>query len=191
MRKASKKQRLEGKQKQWQIENPDRVRELAKKHRNHDITDKEWDDCLKVFNYSCCYCSITQIEAKKRDKQVLHKDHVDDKGYNDVRNAAPACRSCNDKKWQHDMEEWFRQQEFFTEEKLEFIKWWITEGYKDYIEDKPPYKVTRSRIYKEDGSYKLQHELWTVDEQRNMLERIKIASSKKEIEKELKILLII
>jgi hypothetical protein len=188
-RKTSKESRLKGKQKEWQQNNPERVRELSKRHRNHDITDNEWNSCLKIFNNSCCYCGVPNDEQYKKYKQVLHKDHVEHDGYNDIRNAAPACRGCNDRKWQHNMESWFREQEFFSEERLNFIQWWITEGYKDYIEEKPPYKVTRSRIYNDDGSYIMQHELWTVDKQRNMIECIYIGNKKKDVEKKLNELL--
>jgi hypothetical protein len=167
--------------KQYIKDNPHRAKQYSENHREHDITTAEWNNCLIVFDYKCAYCGISQKEAKKRDKQNLHKDHVDSEGYNDLSNAAPACRSCNDKKWQHDMETWFREQEFFSEERLEFIKWWMNEGYKQYIEDKPPFKISRSRVYNEDGSYKMQHELWTVDEQRNMVECIYTGNSKKEM----------
>jgi hypothetical protein len=173
--------RLKGNYKDWARRNPDKMKEYAKNHRKHDISDKEWEDCLRVFNYCCAYCGISQVEAKKRDKQRLHKEHVEHNGYNDLRNGVPACRSCNDKKWAFDMEEWYRQQEFFTEERLEFIKWWCSEGYKDYIEDKPPYRITRRRIHNEDGSYNIQHELWSTDEQRNMVACLATAKTKKDL----------
>jgi hypothetical protein len=167
--------------------NADKLKEYAQRHRDHDITTKEWNSCLDIFNHSCCYCGISEKEAKKRDKNKLHKDHVDHLGYNDVRNAAPACRSCNDKKWQHDMETWFRKQPFFSEEKLQKLLWWINEGYKEYIEDKPPYKVVRKREYNEDGTYYMLFQLWTVDEKRNLIECIDIANSLKEINNKLNV----
>ena len=173
--------RLRGDHKRWAEKNPEKMKQYAKNHRNHDITDKEWEDCLKVFGYKCCYCGISQEDARKRDNNRLHKDHKDNAGYNDLRNAIPACRSCNDKKWAFDMEEWFRQQSFFTEEKLEFINWWCNEGYKEFIEDKPPYRVTRKRIYNEDKSYKVIFELWSVDEKRNLLECLTTGNKKKDL----------
>jgi hypothetical protein len=181
MREASKKQRLRGDQKQWQQDNRDKVNQYAKNHRIHDISTQEWNDCLKIFNHSCAYCGISNDEQLLINKQQLHKEHVDDDGYNDLRNAVPACRSCNDKKWLFNMEEWFREQPFFSEERLEKIYWWITEGYKQHIENKPPYRYSRSRIYNKNGTWKYQHELWSVDDKRNMIECIKIACSKKEL----------
>ncbi|MDD4779084.1 MAG: hypothetical protein PHT02_00575 [Tissierellia bacterium] len=80
------------------------------------------------------------------------------------------------------METWYRQQEFFSEDKLQKLLLWLTEEYKKYIEDKPPYKVKRRRINNEDGTYYLIHELWTVDEKRNLKECIIVGDSKKKVE---------
>jgi Zn ribbon nucleic-acid-binding protein len=182
-RKITQQRRKNGYYEKYYIDNPDKVKEHAQNHRDHDITDKEWNPCLKVFNYSCAYCGISQVEAKKKYKQKLHKDHVEHDGYNDLRNGVPACKDCNSYKWQFIMEEWFRKQPFFSEEKLEKIEWWITEGYKKYIEDKPPYRVTRSRIYDENNKYKMQFELWSVDEKRNLVECFYTGKNKKEIDK--------
>jgi len=182
MRKDAKASRERGVQKRWQEENPERVRELSKNHRNHDITTTEWNNELRVFDYKCAYCDISEEEAKKRDKQNLHKDHIDSEGYNDIRNAAPACRGCNDTKWTFDMETWFREQPFFSKERLNKIIWWCTEGYKDYIEDKPPYRISRERVYNEDGSWNFIHTLWTVDEQRNMVKCIAKGKKKRDLD---------
>lgn len=182
----SKKQREEGYQAQYQKDNPDKIREYARKHRNHDITTKEWESCLKFFEYKCAYCGISMNESKQKFKEKLHKEHVDHEGYNDIRNAVPACKSCNDKKWQFDMEEWFREQSFFTEDRLQKIIQWTTEEYKKYIEEKPPYRIKRSRVYNDDGTYYLQHELWSVDEKRNFVDIIATGRKKKDLEQYIK-----
>lgn len=177
-RKTSKKQRLAGKQKEWQRNNPEKIKQYTLNHRHHDITEKEWREDLKEFNYSCAYCGMTEEEHKRKTNQVLHKDHVDHNGYNDLRNAVPSCGSCNYKKWAFPMEEWYREQEFFSEERLQHINEWITEGYKEYMEEKPPYKITR----KQNEDKKTFHwELWSVDEYRNMIKCLKIADKKKEL----------
>lgn len=170
-----------GIQKRWREANPDRVSYHAQQHRDHDVSTAEYNSMLKVFNYQCAYCGMTYDKHKKKYHEKLHNDHVDEDGYNDLRNDVPSCKSCNCGKHESDMEEWYKKQSFFSEEKLEKIKWWISEGYKDYIEDKPPYRLSRSRVYNEDGSYYLIHELWTVDEKRNMLECIAVGDKKKDL----------
>lgn len=178
-RKNTQRLRSDGFYDKYYQDNPDKQKQYSENHRQHDITEFEWRNCLKVFNYKCAYCGISEQEAKKKYKQVLHKDHVDHNGYNDLRNAVPGCKQCNSYKWQYDFEEWYRQQEFFTEEKLAFIKWWITEGYKDYIEEKLPYRIIRE---KNKDNNKYHFNLWSVDEKRNLIEIIETKNKKKDLE---------
>jgi len=133
-------------QSQWRKDNPDKCIEYTKLHRNHDITDTEWNSCLETFGHKCAFCKISEEEHLKIHKQVLHKEHSDDQGYNDLRNAIPACRSCNSSKHQDKMETWFRKQESFSEEKLAFIIWWTTEGYKKFIEENLPIKLLKRKM---------------------------------------------
>lgn len=171
-------------EKDYYIKNPEKFLEYIKNHRQHDITEAEWKECLRIFNNQCAYCGLP-VEmhiVKKNGKYIimnLHKDHVDNLGYNDIRNAVPACRSCNSRKHDSDMEKWYREQVDFSEDRYNFIMWWITEGYKQIIEDKPPYKI----IKKQNEDKKTFHsELWVVDEMRNMIECIDIKDKKKDLD---------
>lgn len=167
----------------WIKNNPDKVKMYNVNHRDHDISTKEWNSCLSIFDYSCAYCGISEEDHLNIHNQVLHKDHSDHNGYNDIRNAIPACRRCNSVKHQSDMEEWYRKQDYFDEEKLFFIKWWTSEGFKEFIEDKPPYKILREQN-KDKRTYHFN--LWTVDEFRNTLEIIATGNKKKDLEKDIK-----
>lgn len=172
--------------KNWRQNNPDKVKWNCEQHRIHDVSTAEEKAMLEVFNYKCAYCGMTLKEHKSKYGQKLHNEHVDDDGHNDLRNDVPACKGCNSKKsgakkLNEDMETWFKKQIFFTEERLQKILWWTTEGYKDYIEDKPPYKITRSKIEFDDNTYGYQFELWTVDDKRNMIECVDVKRKKKEL----------
>jgi len=175
--------RSKGNRTKWRKEHPEKCIEYSKQHRNHDITDAEWRRELEVFEYSCAYCGMTEEESKRIQNQKLHKEHVDTGGYNDLRNAVPACRSCNSGKHEDDLEEWYTEQDFFTEERYNKIIWWIEEGFKDYIDDKPPYRIIRKR---NEGLNTYHGELWTVDKYRNMIECIEVRQSKKEIASDIK-----
>jgi hypothetical protein len=177
-RAKAKRQRESGYCREWSRNNPDKQRGYNQKHRNHDISDAEYQSMLKVFNHSCAYCGMTLDESYEKYGGRLHNDHVDDEGYNDLRNDVPACKVCNSSKHQFDMEEWYREQEFFSQERLDKINWWTTEGYEDYIEEKPPYIIKRQR-HKDDNNYDFN--LWSVDEKRNINDIIFTGSSKKEI----------
>lgn len=135
---------------QWMSDNKERYREYYKgfqkenaayfskynkermQNKTHEISDQEWLDCLRYFNYECAYCGINETEAKSLHKKKLHKEHVNSEGSNDLSNAAPACTPCNSSKWAHPMEEWYRSRMFFEEEKLNKIYRWLNRDYKQY-----------------------------------------------------------
>ncbi|ALS22208.1 HNH endonuclease [Paenibacillus naphthalenovorans] len=137
MRKAAKKQRLEGKQKEWRQNNPDRVslhNEKRRLHKNHKIKQSEWDACRLYFDYRCAYCGMSYEEHYEIYKQDLHKEHVDDDGANDLSNCIPSCRSCNSQKWEFEFEEWYNKNNpNYSEERYNKITKWLDEDCKKYI----------------------------------------------------------
>jgi len=179
-----KRQRESGHHKEWSKNNPEKCREYTRKHRQHDITEKEWNLCLEVFGYKCAYCGMTEENSKIIHKQKLHKEHVDCNGYNDLRNAVPACKSCNSIKHEDSLDQWYndewynKDKQFFTKERYNKIVWWITEGYKDFIENKPPYKITKKQ---NKDNNKFHWELWSVDEMRNTIEVLASEVKKKDL----------
>ena len=181
------KQVEKGNRQRYRQNNPDKMKQYAKNkmHKSHDITNLEWKSCYDIFNYECAYCGMTLEEHKNKYREQLHKEHVDNKGYLDLRNCVPACKSCNCIKHEMELNEFFKAGyiEKFTKEKYNKIIWWITEGYKDYIEDKPPYRITRKQ---NDDKCTYHYELWSVDEKRNMVECIGIGSKKKDLNKYIK-----
>ena len=60
---------------------------------------------------------------------------------------------------------------------------WCNEDYKQYIEEKPPYKITRKQNEDKRTYY---FQLWTMDEKRNMLECIATGDKKKDIMNDIK-----
>ena len=170
------------KRSEWRRKNHNKIKIYSQKHRQHDITEPEWRKELEVFDHKCAYCGITEEESIKTQGQKLHKEHVDCNGYNDLRNAVPACRSCNSAKHEDSLDEWYTKQGFFTEERYNKIKWWINEGYKNYIENKPPYRIIRKR---NEGLTTYHFQLWTVDEKRNMIECIETRPTRKELIKDM------
>ncbi|HEY8891040.1 MAG TPA: HNH endonuclease [Clostridium sp.] len=171
-----------GNRTKWRKDHPEKCIEYSSHHRNHDITEAEWRKELEVFNHECAYCGMAEDESKRTQNQILHREHVDTDGYNDLRNAIPSCRSCNSSKHEDDFEEWYMEQKFFTKERYNKIIWWIEEGYKDYIEDKQPYRIIKK---KNEDNNKFHHELWSIDKMRNTIEYIDRRTTKKEIEKDI------
>lgn len=127
-RENSKKRRLQGKHKQWLIQNPDKLYVYGKKRREsktHSFTDEQWQNCLSFFNNSCAYCGMTEKQHLKTYEQRLHKEHVEHDGSNDIDNCVPSCKSCNSSKFTHTMEIWYKTQPYFDEKRLAQIWLWI------------------------------------------------------------------
>jgi len=82
---------------------------LAKKRFREEI--------YKAWNYKCGYCN----------EPATSLDHIIPRfksGSSNRNNLIPCCRKCNANKASNEMEQWFKQQEYFTEEKLAKIKNW-------------------------------------------------------------------
>ena len=145
-RKRAEKQRKAGKQKEWQLKNPDKVAEYnqTRQHKNHKITITEWDACKEYFNNSCAYCGL-KIEdhyrkyAGQQQKIDLHKEHADYNGNDDLSNCIPSCGSCNDKKWKFTLDEWYNKDNpVYIENRYNKIVQWLNYDYKLYIEPERP-----------------------------------------------------
>lgn len=126
--------------KQYLQSNTDKTRMYTekRKYKNHIIANSEWIACKKYFNNSCAYCGLPANNHYREYKgnlilNDLHREHVNHEGSRYLDNCVPACLHCNSSKWKHPMEEWYRQQEFFSEEKLQKIYDWIDKDYKQYV----------------------------------------------------------
>jgi 5-methylcytosine-specific restriction endonuclease McrA len=87
---------------------------LARKRANHyePYTVKQVKELKASFNYSCAYCGVSS--------QELHLDHVialSRGGADAINNLVPACPWCNDSKYNSPVEDWYRKQPFFSEDR--------------------------------------------------------------------------
>lgn len=166
-----------------------KARKYADKHRNHEISEKEWIHCKNFFkdkegDQVCAYCGKKlQNHLINRDGIFklgdFHKEHVHDKGANDLSNCIPSCRDCNSSKWSWGFEEWYKKQTFYTVYRYSKIILWITEGHKDYIEEKLPYRIIRKR---NEGLTTYHYELWSIDSDRNNIECLDTKIRKKDLD---------
>ena len=81
----------------------------------------------EAWDYCCGYCN----------EPATSLDHIIPKfnsGSSYRNNLIPACRSCNANKASLKMEDWYKQQTFFDEIKLEKIKKWSSEDVSDLLE---------------------------------------------------------
>jgi 5-methylcytosine-specific restriction endonuclease McrA len=71
-------------------------------------TLEEWEDCLKYFKHSCCYCG---------NPGPMEQDHfiaLSKGGEYTRNNIVPACKSCNSSKNNKDFFEWYPKQSFYN-----------------------------------------------------------------------------
>ena len=90
---------------------------LAKKRYRQSIYDA-WD----------CKCGYCGDEATSLDHVVPRFRS----GSSNRNNLIPACRRCNANKASAKMEEWYQQQEFFTQARMDKIKSWMDQEFIDF-----------------------------------------------------------
>ena len=83
------------KSREWVINNPERAKhkryidKCRRRGAEGTITQKEWEELLRVFNNKCLCC------GKNRDIQKDHIIPIVLGGHNLIANIQPLCSSCN------------------------------------------------------------------------------------------------
>ena len=91
-------------------------RNALKRQLPHTLTLQEWEEIKVEFDYKCAYCG--------KPLRRFTQDHIipltAGGGYTRA-NIIPACKSCNSSKHTTPLEEWYRRQSFFSEERYQRI----------------------------------------------------------------------
>ena len=114
--------------KQWREDN----RELCNKY-NHkrralkaqnggEYTLEQWQECLEFFDYKCAYSGKP---INKSNVNVEHIIPISKGGTSNITNIVPALDSVNKSKNNKDMLSWYKEQPYFSEERLNKILDWI------------------------------------------------------------------
>ena len=105
-------------------------RRSKEENQGNGITKEQWLEMMIFFDFKCAYSG-----EKLNNKEVRTIDHIvalDNKGLNEIWNCVPMYRPYNTSKHTKDMEQWYRQQEYFSEECLEKIYQWIEYAYEKW-----------------------------------------------------------
>jgi endogenous inhibitor of DNA gyrase (YacG/DUF329 family) len=81
--------------------------------KSNDLTDKEWEECKKFFDFKCAYC------GKETDK--LEQEHFIPQNIGGLltkNNIIPSCKGCNCSKNNDNVLKWYKSQSFFSKERL-------------------------------------------------------------------------
>jgi hypothetical protein len=141
-RRRNEKSRKKGNYIRWQRQNTDKLRDYRIKreqHKKHEITSEEWESCKNYFSFRCAYCGLAIEDhfVSYRGETFLgdfHKEHVDDKGSNDLTNCVPSCKSCNSLKSNSEFEEWYNENNIvFSNGRLQKIIKWVNSDHKKYM----------------------------------------------------------
>ena len=118
--------------KQWASNNRERRNEICLKaqHKRRaklksnggEYTLEQWNECLNFFNNTCAYSGA---ELNKDNTNVEHIIPISKGGTSNITNIVPALDSVNFSKNASDMLEWYKEQPYFSEERLNKILDWI------------------------------------------------------------------
>lgn len=122
--------------KQYYEENPhiyfnnNNKRRSKEENQGSGVTKEQWLEMMIFFDFKCAYSG-----EKLNNKEVRTVDHIialNNGGLNEIWNCVPMYKSYNMSKHTKDMEQWYRQQEYFSEERLNKIYAWIEYAYEKW-----------------------------------------------------------
>ena len=84
---------------------------------------------MKYFNWECAYSGET---LKDNTRSIDHIKPLNQGGEHEIWNVVPMDRGLNSSKNDKDMEEWYQEQDFYSEERLQKIYEWQEYAYNKY-----------------------------------------------------------
>lgn len=113
-------------EKEWRKNNPHKRRVINERRRTRErnlpstLDAKEWIETKTYFDNACAYCGLSEERHLERFGELLHQEHfipLLKGGTHDKGNIIPSCRSCNSSKANNDFNEWYSNQECYSEER--------------------------------------------------------------------------
>jgi 5-methylcytosine-specific restriction endonuclease McrA len=112
----------------WRKANPEKIREKARRRNAwkraarraalHPVTRAQIDARFAIWGNRCAFCGADAPHQRNHGRQRLTVEHVlalTKGGLDEASNIIPACSACNSSKSNSPIEDWYRQQEWFTE----------------------------------------------------------------------------
>ena len=101
--------------------NRNQKRRAKEQAQGNGITVEQWTEMMQYFGWKCAYSGET---LNKKIRSVDHIIPLDKGGANEIWNLVPMNKFYNSSKHTKDMLEWYKQQNYFSEERLAKIKEW-------------------------------------------------------------------
>ena len=128
MYRENNKERIAKYKQDWAKDNPDKVfnytvkKRKIKENQGSGITKDQWLEMMEFFDWKCAYSGIS---LSKDNRTIDHIFPLSKGGEHEVWNCVPMYANYNYSKYTNDMLEWYIQQEFYSEERLNKIYEWI------------------------------------------------------------------
>ena len=101
--------------------NSDIRRRAKEQAQGNGITVEQWKECMSFFNWQCAYSGIT---LSKETRSLDHIEPINKGGVNEIWNVVPMYRAYNSRKQDKDMLEWYTEQPYFSQDRLDKIYKW-------------------------------------------------------------------
>ena len=138
---------IKDKNKEWRINNQKELKEKRKKYNKENphisfnnnnkrrqledsqgegISKEQWLEMMNFFEWKCAYSGIT---LSKETRSIDHITPLSKNGEHEPWNCVPMIKNYNRSKNAKDFLEWYKQQEFYSEERLDKIYQWQKYAY--------------------------------------------------------------
>ena len=104
-------------------------RRTREENQGSGITKEQWLEMMQYFDWKCAYSGE---KLKKGTRTIDHIKPLSKGGEHEIWNVVPMYRPYNISKHDKDMEEWYQEQDFYSEERLQKIYEWQEYAYKKW-----------------------------------------------------------
>ena len=101
-------------------------RRQGEEQRGNGITPDQWLEMMNFFDWKCAYSGVV-LDSK--NKTIDHIVPFTKDGEHEIWNIVPMNRSLNSSKQDKDINEWYPQQDFYSEDRLNKINEWQDYAY--------------------------------------------------------------
>ena len=104
-------------------------RRTRKQNQGNGITKDQWRECMLYFGFRDAYTGEVLTEE---NRSLDHINPLSQGGEHEIWNLVPMERSLNSSKQDKDLLEWYNQQPFYSEERLQKIYEWQEYAFNKY-----------------------------------------------------------
>ena len=104
-------------------------RRSKEQSQGNGITTTQWLEMMDFFEWKCAYSDMYIGGKNQNIRSIDHIVALDNGGLNEIWNCVPMYKNYNSSKKANDMLEWYQQQDFYSEERLQKIYEWQEYAY--------------------------------------------------------------